>query len=79
MPNNTLNDLNNFLFGQLERLDNPDMTPEELETEIKRSEAMTDVAEQVIKNANTILAAERMYSGKDGWVDPKRRPKMIEG
>lgn len=58
MPNNTLNDLNNFLFGQLERLDNPDMTPEELETEIKRSEAMTDVAEQVIKNANTVLAAE---------------------
>lgn len=79
MPNNTLNDLNNFLFGQLERLDNPDMTPEELETEIKRSEAMTDVSEQVIKNANTVLAAERMYSGKDGWVDPKRRPKMIEG
>lgn len=79
MPNNTLNDLNNFLFGQLERLDNPDMTPEELETEIKRTEAMTDVAEQVIKNANTVLAAERMYSGKDGWVDPKRRPKMIEG
>ena len=79
MPNNTLNDLNNFLFGQLERLDNPDMTPEELEAEIKRSEAMTDVAEQVIKNANTVLTAEKMYSGKDGWVDPKRRPRMIEG
>ena len=79
MPNNTLNDLNNFLFGQLERLDNPDITPEELEAEIKRSDAMTDVAEQVIKNANTVLAAEKMYSGKDGWVDPKRRPRMIEG
>ncbi|EPH86954.1 hypothetical protein D922_04462 [Enterococcus faecalis 06-MB-DW-09] len=79
MPNNTLNDLNNFLFGQLERLDNPDMMPEELEAEIKRSDAMTDVAEQVIKNANTVLAVEKMYSGKDGWVDPKRRPKMIEG
>ncbi|MFS0933290.1 hypothetical protein ACFDAA_11845 [Enterococcus casseliflavus] len=79
MPNNTLNDLNNFLFGQLERLDNPEMPQEELEAEIKRSEAMTDVAEQVIKNANTVLAAEKMYSGKDGWVDPKRRPKMIEG
>lgn len=79
MPHNTLSDLNNFLFGQLERLDNPEMTPEELKAEIKRSEAMTGVAEQVIKNANTVLAAEKMYSGRDGWVDPERRPKMIEG
>ncbi|OTN76761.1 hypothetical protein A5886_001840 [Enterococcus sp. 8G7_MSG3316] len=79
MPKNTLSDLNNFLFGQLERLDNPDMTHEELDAEIKRTSAMTDVAEKVIKNANTVLEAEKLYSGKDGWVDPKRRPKMIEG
>lgn len=79
MPNNTLNDLNNFLFGQLERLDDPEMTQEELEAEIKRTDAMTDVADQIIKNANTVLLAEKMYAGKDGWVDPKNRPKMIEG
>lgn len=74
-----MSDLNNFLFGQLERLDNPELSQEELEQEIKRSSAMTDVAEQVIKNANTVLTAEKMYSGKDGWVDPKHRPKMING
>lgn len=79
MPNNTLNDLNNFLFGQLERLDNPEMSQEELETEIQRTDAMTEVAEKIIKNANTVIAAEKIYSGKEGWVDPKRRPKMIEG
>lgn len=79
MASTTLGDLQNFLFGQLERLDNPDLTQEELESEIKRSEAMTDIAEKVIENANTVLNAQKFYVGKDGWVDPEDRPKLLEG
>ena len=38
---NTLTDLNNHLFEQLERLNDDSLTPEELETELRRAEGMT--------------------------------------
>lgn len=61
MPvNNTAIDLQNFLFGELERLDNPEMTKEELDAEIKRAKAMTDVAARIIDNANLALEAEKL-------------------
>ncbi len=37
---NTLSDLNNHLFTQLEKLNDDDLQGEELEREIKRSESM---------------------------------------
>lgn len=45
--NNKLSDLNNFLFAQLERLDNPEMTDEEFEREIKRSKAITETGKMI--------------------------------
>lgn len=41
---NSLQDLNNYLFESLERINDDDLTDEELEKEIKRSEAVTKVA-----------------------------------
>jgi len=78
MNNNTLTDLNNHLFEQMERLNDDELVPEALEIEIKRSDAMTNVATQIINNAKLAVEAEKIYSGKDGWVDPKRRPVMLE-
>lgn len=48
---NTLTDLNNHLFEQLERLNDDELTPEELETELRRAEGMTKVAAQIVQNA----------------------------
>ena len=65
---NTAVDLQNFLFGQLERLDNPELTPEELEREIARSKSMCDVAGKIIDQANLALRAEELkceYALKD--------------
>lgn len=45
---NTLTDLNNYLFETLERLLDDDMTEEQMQREIVRSEAVTRVAETVI-------------------------------
>ena len=47
---NTLGDLNNHLFEQLERLNDDELDGENLERELKRSEGMTRIAEQIIKN-----------------------------
>lgn len=47
---NTLTDLNNHLFEQLERLNDDELTDEQLEKELKRSEGMAKLASQIIQN-----------------------------
>lgn len=54
---NSLQDLNNYLFESLERINDDDLTDEELEKEIKRSEAVTKVASTIINNAEVQLKA----------------------
>ena len=74
---NTLGDLNNFLFGQLERLDNPDLEGDELLKEIARSKAISEIAKNVIENANVVLQAQKHrdeFKGTDSIT-----PRMLEG
>lgn len=78
MTRNKLGDLNNFLFSQLERLDNEEMSAEELQNEIQRAKAIAGVSAQIIANANTVLEAQRFASetmGRSKVVVPK----MLEG
>jgi hypothetical protein len=57
---NKLMDLNNHLFEQLERLNDDELAPEELEKEIKRSKAISNVAKNIIANGNLILDAQEI-------------------
>ena len=63
---NTLGDLNNHLFAELERLNNEDLTVEELETEINRAHAIQGVAGSIISNAQTVLDAQKFQDEKLG-------------
>lgn len=72
---NTLNDLNNYLFEQLENINNYSLTDEELDKEIKRSEAVQKVARTIIDNANLVLQAKRHA---DEWGDSKVITPMLE-
>ena len=74
---NTLNDLNNFLFAQLERLDNEEMDSDQLADEINRAKAITLVSNQVIQNANLVLEAKKL--SYDRTEDDFSLPKMIDG
>lgn len=78
MARNNLGELNNFLFAQLERLDNPEITEEELQQEIQRSKAIASVSAQIIANANTVLEAQRFVSETVGRSKVEV-PKMLEG
>lgn len=73
---NKLIDLNNHLFTQLERLNDEDLTSDQLEMEIKRTEAITETSEQIVKNAALALKAEEI---KVTTLGANRTvPKMLE-
>ena len=61
---NKLEDLNNHLFAQLERLSEEDITEEELLKEIPRAKAMNEVAKNIISNAAISLEATRFINEK---------------
>ena len=56
---NTPMDLNTVLFAQLERLNDEDLSDDQLNKEIQRSKALTDVAKPIIANAQLILDAQK--------------------
>lgn len=54
---NRLTDLNNHLFAQLERLSDESLSPEEIQKEAKRADAVVAVSDQIIQNAALQLKA----------------------
>ena len=57
--NNTLTDLNNYLFEAIERLQDDSLDDTQLEKEIKRSEAVQKVAKTIIDNGTLALQAKK--------------------
>jgi len=74
---NKLIDLNNHLFEQLERLNDEDLTGEQLQSEIQRSKAVSGIASQIVSNASLSLEAKKHQAEWQGTNNSKL-PKMIE-
>lgn len=58
---NTLADLNNYLFESIERLNDDSLDSEQLDKEIKRSEAIQKVAKNIIDNGALALQAQKHF------------------
>ena len=56
---NTLSDLNNYLFEAIERINDDSLDNDQLEKEIKRSEAVQKIAKTIIDNGNLALQAKK--------------------
>lgn len=59
---NKLTDLNNHLFAQLERMSEEGITPEQIELEAKRADAIVDLSDQVLAIANMQLKAVKILA-----------------
>ena len=76
MSNNLL-DLNSKLFEQMDKLSKENISEEELEKEISRSETMIKLATVIISNGELALKASKF---KDDMLDATAKlPKMLEG
>jgi len=74
---NRLSDLNNHLFAQMERLSAETLSGKAIESEVKRTDAMVKVADQIIGNARLQLSACKLVADH-GDRFMKHLP-MIEG
>ena len=75
---NTLEDLNNHLFAQLERLGDEDLKGDALIEEIERAKAINQAACEIISNGRLVIEAIKIktdYLGGNG----KQMPEMLRG
>jgi hypothetical protein len=90
MTKNKLIDLNDHLFAQIERLSDEEISNEELEKEVGRSEAIVKVSDQIIKTASVSVQAAKLkfmhgdFMGRTlnetaPMLAPKKTIKTIEG
>lgn len=58
---NKLSDLNAILFDQIRKIENDELTDEQLEREIKKSESITKTASVILGNAKLALDAQKQF------------------
>ena len=75
---NTLTDLNNHLFAQLERLSDEDLKEDEIKKEVARSKAITDVAHVIVDNGRLALATMKHLDEYGNNQQRGNVPEMLE-
>ncbi|MDN5624520.1 MAG: hypothetical protein L0G96_15390 [Acinetobacter sp.] len=73
----TLKDLNKHLFDQLDRLAKADK--DELETEVKRAQTMSQVSEQIVDAHKTQLEAVKLVAQYKGLDMNQEAPQISVG
>jgi hypothetical protein len=63
---NRLQDLNDHLFAELERLSDEDLKGDDLDREIKRASALVDVAQTAVNNAELVLEGHKLMAEYQG-------------
>ena len=74
---NTLMDLNNYLFEQIERLNDDELTDDQLERELKKTDSIVKISEKIIENGE--LAFKTMkHMDEYGYGQTHAVPKMLD-
>ena len=74
---NKLIDVNDYLFEQLEKLNEENLSDEEVEIAIKKAAAITKVAEVIIKNGE--LQFKAMQTAADYGIINSSQIKLLLG
>ena len=74
---NTLMDLNNYLFEQIERLNDDSLSEEELDRELKKTDSIVKVSEKIIQNGDLAFRTMK-HMDEYGYGAQRALPKMLE-
>lgn len=74
---NTLLDLNNHLFAEIERLGDEELKGDALAEELQRASGISNIAKNIIENANVTLQAIKFMD--DHMNADLKVPKMLVG
>lgn len=73
---NNLSSLNDYLFEELERLNDDEDLEKNLDKELKRSKAISSIAKNIIDNANVVLEAAKLQN--EYGLEKKELPKLLQ-
>lgn len=72
---NSLTDLNNHLFAQLERLNDEELTGDNLKEEMSRAKAISSISKNIVDNARVLLDAQKKI--QHGDLDGVKSDKLL--
>lgn len=78
MPRNKIGDLRNHLFAALERLNDESLTGEQLNDELKKSEAIANIGKVLVESAKVEVKYIQVVNGDNcdfipGTIDDNRK------
>lgn len=73
---NTLSDLNNYLFEQIERLHDTDLDAEALDRELRKTDSIVKISEKIIENGELALKAMK-HMDEYGYGQERTVPAML--
>jgi hypothetical protein len=76
---NTLGDLNNHLFAEIERLGEEDLKGDDLTQELRRAEGISKIAVNIVDTAQLVLKVSEAYGDVDAMDANTKRPRLLEG
>ena len=68
---NTLSDLNDYLFMEIEKLSDDDLSDDEIKRECTKARAIQGLAHAVINNARLVLDAKKLDLKEGEHVAPR--------
>lgn len=75
---NTLTDLNNYLFEQIERLNDDSLTDEQVQRELNKTDRIVKIAEKAIEIGELELKAVQHMDEYGYGRKHQKMPKMLE-
>lgn len=76
---NKLTDLNNYLFEQIERLNDDELSDEQIDQAIKKAEAITEISKTIIQNSALQLKAVQVAAEYGVIKSDDVRPLLAGG
>lgn len=73
---NTLVDLNNYLFEEIERLNDDDLTGDQLDRELRKADGIVKISEKIIENGELALKAMK-HMDEFGYSNRRCVPAML--